>query len=295
MVPVEPGKIVVIEAKTMRRAVMGLALSGLAAALLGGAARIPLVKLHVEGGAAGKVEVRSVLPGEIREVTTDLLSITGPARHLEPATQDAETVWLLLGGKGTLKTKDRTYAVDGETIARAPLGWAWEIKVAPGAHLLALRVRHQVSAADREELKKFPRNNAAPHVMKFSDCPKYGEAIKSSKTVSRTLLPENFVPRVAMGTVETSGPDQVGAHRHPMLEQLFLGLKENDITVSADGARANLTPLSLLHIPTGSLHGAEVAAGRKLHYVWMDFFATKEGQEWLKEHKPIVEPAAGRK
>jgi hypothetical protein len=95
---------------------------------------------------------------------------------------------------------------------------------------------------------------------------------------------------MAIGTVETTGPDSVGAHRHPMLEQLFFGLKDNDITVSADEARANLTAFSILHIPLGSNHGAEVAAGKKLHYVWMDFFMAKEGQEWLKMHKPIDQP-----
>ncbi len=236
----------------------------LAAALLPlaalGAAQIPVVKLGVEG-APGKVVIRAVLAGAIPEVATDLVTIAGPAKHVEPARQDVETV----------------------------------CDVAAGERLQALRVRHEVSAADRAELKKFAQNNAAPHVMKFSDCPKYGEAIKSSKTVSRTLLPENFVPRVAMGTVETTGPDQVGAHRHAMLEQLFLGLKDNDITVIADGMRANLAPLSILHIPTGSSHGAEVAAGNRLHYVWMDFFATKEGQEWLKMHKPVTEPKAGKK
>jgi hypothetical protein len=155
-------------------------------------------------------------------------------------------------------------------------------------------VRKRITQADRPEIARFPQFNAAPHVMKFKDCPKYGEAIKSPKTTSRTLLPENYVPRVALGTVETTGPDKVGAHRHAMLEQLFLGLRENDITVVADEARANLTPLSILHIPSGSMHGAEVAGGKKLHYIWMDFFPTKEGQEWLKTHKPEV-PAAPAK
>ena len=260
-----------------------------------GAAEIPVVKLPMQGGAGGKVQVQSVLPGEIAEVTTDWVSITGPAKHVEPARQDVETVWLVLAGKGTLRTRGKGFEVDSETIARAPLGWAWELEAPAGRTLRALRVRHQVSAADRTELKKFPQNNAGPHVMEFSECPKYGEAIKSSKTVSRTLLPENYVPRVAMGTVETTGPDEVGAHRHAMLEQLFLGLKDNDITVSADGGRGRLTPLSILHIPSGTNHGSEVAAGKKMHYIWMDFFATKEGQEWLKMHKPISEPTAGRK
>lgn len=265
----------------------------LSAALIGGAAaavKIPLQKLPLSAakpGAGGGIEIRPVLPNEIKEVATDAVSITGPFRHSEPARTGTELVWLFLGGKATLRAGERTYAIEAETIARAPLGWKWEIAVPKGSVLHALRVLKRLSAADKSELAKYPANNAAPHVMKFADCPTYGEAIKSKKTTSRTLLPENYVPRVAMGTVETTGPDVVGAHRHPMLEQLFLGLKDNDITVTADGARANLTAFSLLHIPPGSNHGAEVAAGKKLHYVWMDFFASKEGQEWLKMHKPI--------
>jgi hypothetical protein len=27
-------------------------------------------------------------------------------------------------------------------------------------------------------------------------------------------------------------------------------------------------------------------------YIWVDCFITKEGQEWLKTHKPITEPTA---
>ncbi len=241
------------------------------------------------GTAAGRVETREVLPGEIPEVTTHLVSIQGPGRHIEPASSDYEVIWLFLKGKGTLRTKGMTYEIEGETIARAPLAWAWQIDVPEGEALYGLRVRKLISADDRLELQKFPQNNAAPHVKKFSECPAYGEAIKSAKTVSRTLLPENYVPRVAMGTVETTGPDVVGAHRHPMLEQLFLGLKDNDITVSADEAEAHLTSFAILHIPLGSNHGAQVGDGKKLHYVWMDFFTTKEGQEWLKMHKPMVE------
>ncbi|MBI4894038.1 MAG: cupin domain-containing protein [Acidobacteria bacterium] len=252
----------------------------------------PVEKLTGAPVAAGKVEVRAVLPGAIQEVTTDVVTMAGPVVFREAAKKDAEVVWLFVDGKGTLKTRAQSFEVTEETIARAPLGWAWEIKVPQGSTLVALRVKHAVSAADRDELKKFAKNSAGPHVMKFSECPKYGEAIKSKKTVSRTLLPENYVMRVAMGTVETAGPDVVGRHRHPMLEQLFLGLKGNDITVLADADSANLTPLSILHIPSASMHGAEVTAGRKLHYVWMDFFATKEGQEWLKMHKPETPEAA---
>lgn len=124
---------------------------------------------------------------------------------------------------------------------------------------------------------------------KFTDCEPYKEAIKSPKTTSRTVLPAQYIPRVAMGTVDTTGPDEVGAHRHPMLDQLFLALATNDAIVTADEAQARFTEFSLLHIPLGSLHGVKVESGKKLYYMWMDFFTTKEGEEWLKTHKPLTE------
>lgn len=253
------------------------------------AQRIPLEKLSLAAASSGGsgVRIQPVMKGEIKEVRADLVSIAGPARHVEAADPERAVVWLFLAGKGRLLTGRQSFDVEGETIARAPQGWSWRIDVGRGEVLHALRVRRDLNKDDLAELRKFPQNNAAPHVKKFSECPAYGEAIKSAKTVSRTLLPENFVPRMAMGTVETTGPDTVGAHRHPMLEQLFLGLRDNDITVVADDARANLTEFSILHIPLGSNHGAEVAEGKKLHYIWMDFFTAKEGQEWLKMHKPL--------
>lgn len=121
-------------------------------------------------------------------------------------------VWLFIDGKGKLETKGTVFAVEGETIARAPQGWDWKIEVAPGQVLHALRIRRHINDDDRADMKKFPQNNAAAYVKKFRDCtPFYGEAIKSAKTISRTLLPENFVPRMAIGTVETTGPDAVQA------------------------------------------------------------------------------------
>ena len=251
---------------------------------------IPVQKLDLSSprsGAKSGVQIRPVLSGAIKDVTVELVSIVGPGRHIEPSNSESAVVWLILAGKGSLQSKDKKYEIDGETIARAPNGWQFQFDVPQGETLYALRVRRPLTAGDKAELKKFPANNAAPHVKKFSECPAYHEAIKSPKTTSRTLLPENYVPRMAMGTVETTGPDKVGAHRHPMLEQLFLGLKDNDITVIADDTKANLTPFSILHIPLGSNHGAEVAAGKKLYYVWMDFFGAKEGQEWLKMHTPV--------
>lgn len=256
------------------------------------AADIPLEKLETPAAAAGVVASHPVLAREVPGVTTDWLTIAGPARHLEAGTEAQEIVWLVLGGRGVLRTGGKEFPIAEESIARAPVGWAWEIEAPAGETLLCLRIRKEISDEDRQEYPKFPENNREAWVRKFSECTPYGEAIKSAQTVSRTLLPKDFVPRMSVGTVETLGPDRVGRHQHAMLEQLFVGLRDNDCFVSADDARVAFPPLSILHIPLGSMHGAEVEAGRKLYYVWMDFFTTKAGEEWLKMHKPVQETPA---
>lgn len=266
-----------------------LMLCGSASTLLG-AGEIPVGPLPISKARPSGVSVQPLMVGEVADVQTDLVTVAGGGSHVEQARPEEAVVWLLVAGKGSMRAKDRVYQVEGETIARAPQGWDWRITADSGSALQLVRVRRKLTAVDLEELRKFPQFQKEPLVKAFRDCAPYGEAIKSPKTVSRTLLPENYVPRMAMGTVETTGPDGVGSHRHAMLEQLFLGLKGNDIAVTADDKQAALGELSLLHIPLGSFHGAQVKEGKKLHYVWMDFFADKAGQEWLKMHKPLTTP-----
>jgi len=88
-----------------------------------------------------------------------------------------------------------------------------------------------------------------------------------------------------MGTVQTIGPDKVAAHKHPMLEQLFLGLSKNNCIVYADDDKVNFPEHSILHIPLGSSHSVSVEKDDIMYYVWMDFFLDKKGEQWLKTHK----------
>jgi len=259
------------------------------------AAAIPLQTLPVSAAPAGSMATVEVMTNEIPGVVTEWITMTGPARYQEPASQQEERVWLTLAGRGTFSSGGQLFSADEECIARAPLGQAWRVEVPAGSVLRSLRFRKQLSAEDRREYPKFPEHQQAPYFRRFSDCPPYREAIKSPKTTSRTLLPQDYVPRMAVGTVETTGPDEVKRHQHPMLEQYFIGLQGNHCIVSADAESTGLPALAILHIPLGSMHGAKVQAGDRLYYVWVDFFTTKAGQEWLKMHKPIEETPAAAK
>ena len=277
----------------MIRAVLSLSLLALVGGFSAADGAPPFVKAALETGkvpGGSPAVVKDVLAGEVPGIRASLVSLGPSGRHVEGRSAAEDKVYLVLEGRGAVVADGAPLPVGRQTIVRLPVGTDVSLAAEASSTLDVLVLRHALSDEDRKDLAAHPENQARPYVRKFSECPTYGEAIKSAKTTSRTLLPKDVVPRMSIGTVETAGPDRVAPHAHPMLEQFFLGLEGNDIVVHADGGQTALGAYELLHIPLGSSHGAEVAEGKRLHYVWMDFFRDREGLRWLETHKPN-EPA----
>lgn len=247
---------------------------------------VQTMKMQMPDGA--KVFTEELLPGEITETKIEHIAYAGPTVQNIALSDENVDMFLFIKGNGTLKTDTSSFNLVAESIAIPMAFKQVTIEVNEGEELHFVRFTKKLSVQDIEDLKAFPDENKYDiFYTKFSDCEPYTEKIKSPNTVSRTVLPEDIIPRVALGTVEAPGPDEVGAHEHAMLDQLFLGLTNNDIVVHADGKSAGFKEYSLLHIPIGSTHWVTVGENKKMYYMWMDFFLTKEGQEWLKTHKPI--------
>lgn len=236
-----------------------------------------------------KIFTEELLAGEIADTKIEHLAYLGPTRQTIALPDEHVTMFLFVSGNGTLIADSIMYQIVPESIA-IPMSEIdhLQFEVPTGEELHLLQFTKKLSSQDLEDLRNFPEENKYKlYFTRFEDCEPYTEKIKSPNTTSRTVLPADIVPRVSFGTVEATGPDEVGAHKHPMLDQLFLGLSDNDVTVHADNASTRFTQYSLLHIPIGSNHWVSVGENKKMYYMWMDFFLTKEGQEWLKTHKPV--------
>lgn len=232
--------------------------------------------------------VEDLLVGEIPEIDVRHIALSGPYMEQVETDSSYDDIYLFIKGFGELQSSDSLYKVVPESIALPFFEEGVTIRVPAGETLHFVHIRKGISPADREQMASFPQENRARiYFKRFTDCEAYTEPIKSPNTVSRTVLPKDHIARVAMGTVQAPGPDAVGAHVHGMLEQHFFGLAGNRITVFADGAERDLLEFELLHIPRGSSHGVRVADGNQMYYMWMDFFQTKEGEEWLKTHKAV--------
>ncbi|WP_372937671.1 hypothetical protein, partial [Seonamhaeicola sp.] len=228
---------------------------------------------------------KDILQNEINGVSTTHITITSDVTQKVNINNTHKFVYLFIKGHGTLFSGGKTYDIVPETIMLPNTVEDITFKPVKNDTLHYIKIAVLQTELDKKDIKTFPKENTETiYFKKFTDCKSYTEPIKSPQTTSRTILPNKYIPRVAMGTVRTIGPDAVGAHVHAMLEQLFLGLADNHTIVYADDAQVDFPEHSLLHIPLGSSHSVSVDANKEMYYVWMDFFIDKDGEEWLKTH-----------
>ncbi len=231
--------------------------------------------------AKKKTDRKSVLQGEIDGIDTYYLELFKDDPYLIKPRQNSVSLYLITHGKGIITQGVRQFEVNGLNLF-VPSIMEEASVLADTGDFGMLEIVIRLTSAEYQSLKQ--KQNKLPYFVDYKQCRQYKEAIKSEKTISRMILPEDIIPRFCMGSVETCGPDTVGAHSHPMLEQLFYGLKSNDCIVKADGIKTAFKENILLHIPLGSRHGVDVEEGKILNYVWMDLFRSEEDMGYIKEN-----------
>lgn len=251
---------------------------------------IPIDILSTQIPEDTELLVNPILENEIAGIQVEHMVIPAQKSSIILGVEGYKTIYLFFNGSGNILAEGKQYEIVPETIFLPNVVQKITISAAADKALHFLKISCKLTAQDLIDLDEFPTaNTQSIYFTSFDACQSYSEPIKSPNTISRTILPNKIIPRVAMGTVQTTGPDTVAAHEHPMLEQLFLGLTNNLCTVYADKAKVEFPQYSVLHIPLGSRHSVSVDEGETLYYVWMDFFLDKQGEEWLNTHIVDVE------
>ncbi|SOE21568.1 hypothetical protein SAMN06298216_2026 [Spirosomataceae bacterium TFI 002] len=253
--------------------------------------QIPVEHLSMELQANAKEYSKTILENEIGGITVTQISFTGDVAKRELQDDSHRNIFLFIKGNGKVQAEDKVFDIVPETVLVQNAVNNITITANKNDTLHCLKISSKLTAQDKLDLKDFPKENTGEiYFRKFTDCEAYTEPIKSPNTISRTIFPNKYIPRIAMGTVQAPGPDKVDPHEHGMLEQLFLGLAGNDVVVYADNANINLPAYSLLYIPLGSSHSVKVDEGKEMYYIWMDFFLDKKGEDWLKTHNAVKKP-----
>ncbi len=226
---------------------------------------------------------KSVLSGEIEGLETIFFELKqGEKLKYEPDDHTINT-FIFLGGKGKVLQNDKQFSFDEVALLVAE-NTTESLILSDDQNFRFLQLKLALSPIDTVWLTKQQEQNRFPFFVLYSKAGRYTESIKSAKTINRILLPEDVVPRLCIGSVETTGPDEIGEHSHAMLEQMFLGLSGNNCIVKADNTRTVFKTNDLLHIPLGSTHGVTVKENRHLNYIWIDLFKSLEDTTYIKEN-----------
>lgn len=239
----------------------------------------------IEASMKNGIEIKELLPGEIAGVSTRYV-IVEPGCHTLNSNDNSRHVVFIVKGTGTVSGSGKVFDIDGMAVFIP--AFTKPFTVFPVKTMEFLEIAYKVD--DKYNISANERNS--PYFKEYSKCPTYMEAIKSEKTINRTIIDVNMLPCFCMGSVETYGRDTVQAHSHPMIDQLFYGLPGNSCIVTADSEEFYFGENALLHIPPGSMHGVTVQEGRRLHYLWLDFFKDND-MSYIKESHITEEKGSG--
>ena len=247
---------------------------------------IPLASCNIsKRESSGKEKTRlKLLQGQIEGLETSFTALSKGVTQAFRAVGKKLKIILVTRGTGFIRQGELRLEVE-ELDLFIPF-WQGEYVVRGGNKGLAfLELNLSLNRLDLEDLEG--REYMFPFHGSYSESKSYTESIKSGKSVNRMILPEGVVPRLCMGSVRSMGPDLVEAHAHPMLEQLFFGLKGNESVVSAGTAVSSFRENELLYIPSGSLHGVQVEKDKSMHYLWIDLFHSLKDMGYMRQQHQI--------
>ncbi len=199
----------------------------------------------------------------------------GDAITLKPG--DCYRIFVLIDGEIEFVTGGKEYAFS-ERAAFVP-DPALDVVLKSGSGAQVLEICWAVKDGDDALLREY--GTQFPYRQIYATSKQYRDKNKSDKTISRVMVEQRNIPRFCMGSVETYGYDVIQSHDHPMLDQFFFSFPENDMDVLIDYEPIPMPGNMLMYIPLGSMHGVEVAEGKRLHYMWIDFYQGEDGLKRL--------------
>ena len=203
----------------------------------------------------------------IKGATPYFHSIVAGSHMVFPANMGKHHITTLVQGTAVFQIDGKDYRFDERVTVIPGLDQSMTVQAETAVELLEVQL--EMEAEDYRDIKTF--DAVFPYIQPYATSKQYTDRCKTPKTINRIMVEQRHVPRFAMGSVESYGPDHVVPHGHPLLDQFFFSFPENHMTVLIDGERVPMAGNTLLYIPLGSDHGVDVQQGETMHYIWIDF------------------------
>ncbi len=184
---------------------------------------------------------------------------------------DKMQIFTFTAGTGTVKSNNKIYFID-EMSVFIPDFDKETVEVAAGDRDLEfIHIIGPMNETDRRQMDNC--QYVLPRFVKFSQSIQYTERFtqeSGAKVKQHSIIAGRHLGRYTMGWVIGKGPDFVGQHTHPTLEQWYFMLDGADFTYDAGDSSIDVKAGDVSFTPHGTSHGSSCKEDGFIHYIWFE-------------------------
>lgn len=197
-----------------------------------------------------------------------------PGCTIRPAVYGREErmqMFFFTAPSGFLRSGKRLYAIDEQAVFTPDFDRE-ELELTSGeTELEYIHIMGEMIDVDLRQMDHC--QYVLPRMVKLNDSIEYTERFtqeSGSKVVSHSIIAGRHQGRYTMGWNIGAGPDFVGQHTHPTLEQWYFMIDGSDFTYVAGGERIPVKAGDISFTPHGTSHGSECGENGFINYVWFE-------------------------
>lgn len=184
---------------------------------------------------------------------------------------DKMQIFTFTGGNGVVQAGKRIFIIDEQSVF-IPDFDRDEIKLIAGdADLKFIHIVGPMNDTDRRQMNNC--QYVLPRFVKFSQAIQYTERFtqeSGAKVKQHSIIAGRHLGRYTMGWVIGSGPDFVGQHVHPSLDQWYFMLEGADFTYDAGDKSVAVREGDVSFTPYGTSHGSTCSEDGFINYLWFE-------------------------
>lgn len=214
-----------------------------------------------------------------------VLAETAPDIALEICVLKAESSWtpavysdmekmqifVFTGGTGIVTAGTRVFCIDEQSVF-IPDFEKDVIRIFAGEDdLKMIRITGPMIEVDRRQMRNC--RYVLPRFVRFSETIRYTERFtqeSGAKVWQHSVIAGRHLGRYTMGWVIGEGPDFVGQHVHPSLEQWYFMLDGADFLYSAGDREIPVKEGDISFTPHGTSHGSACEENGFINYLWFE-------------------------
>ena len=185
--------------------------------------------------------------------------------------EDKMQIFAFIGGNGMVRSDKKIFVIDEKSVFIPDFDKETVSVTAGDEDLEFIHIVGPMNDTDRRQMENC--QYVLPRFVKFSQVIQYTERFtqeSGAKVKQHSVIAGRHLGRYTMGWVIGKGPDFVGQHTHPTLEQWYFMLDGADFTYDAGDTSIDVKAGDVSFTPHGTSHGSTCKEDGFIHYIWFE-------------------------